>query len=193
MADPVTLAEARIHLRLPTSIDTDEQDEITRIISVATEYAESYTNRLWTTGSRSEFFDAFPVSSDRSKLGLYLPSAKGGITITSVTYYDTDYVQQTLASNLYRLVGAQDRAYLFPAFGELWPTDLANEAKHIEITYSIDGSVSVPASVKQAILLLVGALYEYREDGVIDNAGLALVKAPKGAEDLLNPYRIRIA
>ncbi len=193
MADPVTLAEARLHLRLPTNIDADEQAEITRIISVATEYAESYTNRLWTTGSRTEYFDAFPVSSDRSRLGIYLPSAKGGITITSVTYYDNDFVQQTLASNLYRLVGAQDRAYLFPAFGELWPTEVANEPKHIEVSYTIDGSVSVPASVKQAVLLLVGALYEYREDGVIDNAGLALVKAPKGAEDLLNPYRIRIA
>ena len=39
MADPVTLAEARIHLRLPSTIDSDEQAEITRMISVATEYA----------------------------------------------------------------------------------------------------------------------------------------------------------
>jgi uncharacterized phiE125 gp8 family phage protein len=193
MADPVTLAEARIHLRLPTSIDTDEQDEITRIISAATEYAENYTNRLWTTGNRTEYFDAFPISTDRTRLGLYLPSAKGGITISSVTYYDDNYQQQTLASNLYRVVGATDRAYLFPAMGEVWPTDLSNEPKHIAVTYAIDGTVSVPQSVKQAILLLVGALYEYREDGVIDNAGLALVKAPKAAEDLLNPYRIRLA
>ena len=193
MADPVTLAEARIHLRLPTSIDTDEQDEITRIISAATEYAENYTNRLWTTGNRTEYFDVFPISTDRTRLGLYLPSAKGGITISSVTYYDDNYQQQTLASNLYRVVGATDRAYLFPAMGEVWPTDLSNEPKHIAVTYAIDGTVSVPQSVKQAILLLVGALYEYREDGVIDNAGLALVKAPKAAEDLLNPYRIRLA
>ena len=97
MADPVTLAEARIHLRLPTSIDTDEQDEITRIISAATEYAENYTNRLWTTGNRTEYFDAFPISTDRTRLGLYLPSAKGGITISSVTYYDAvSYTHLTL-------------------------------------------------------------------------------------------------
>ena len=73
------------------------------------------------------------------------------------------------------------------------PTDVANEPDHIAVTYALDGTVGVPAAVKQAILLTVGALYEYREDGVIDNAGLALVKAPKAAEDLLTPYRIRIA
>lgn len=192
MADPVTLAEARIHLRLPSTIDSDEQAEITRMISVATEYAESFTNRSWTTGSKTVYFDAFPAGAERSKLGLYLPG--GNISsITSVTYYDGDYSQQTLAGSAYRLVGAADRAYLFPAMGEVWPTDVANEPKHIAVTYALDGSVDVPASVKQAILLLVGSVYEYREDGVIDNAGLALVKAPKAADDLLTPYKLRVA
>jgi len=192
MADPVTLAEARIHLRLPSTIDSDEQAEITRMISVATEYAESFTNRSWTTGSKTVYFDAFPAGAERSKLGLYLPG--GNISsITSVTYYDGDYSQQTLSGSAYRLVGASDRAYLFPAMGQVWPTDVANEPKHIAVTYALDGSVDVPASVKQAILLLVGSVYEYREDGVIHNAGLALVKAPKAADDLLTPYKLRVA
>ena len=61
------------------------------------------------------------------------------------------------------------------------------------MTYARDGSVSVPGYDKQAILLVMGSLYEYREDGIIYNAGLALVKTPKGADDLLSPYRLRIA
>lgn len=192
MADPVTFAEARLHLRLPSTIDSDEQAEIERMISVATEYAESFTNRVWSTGSKTVYFDAFPLRGSRNKLGLYLPGGKIS-GITSVTYYDSDYAQQTLASSLYRLVGASDLAYLYPAMGEVWPTDVADEPKHVAVTYALDGSVSVPASVKQAILLVMGSLYEYREDGIIDNAGLALVKAPKGADDLLSPYRLRIA
>lgn len=192
MADPVTLAEARLHLRLPSNITTDEQNEITRLISVATEYAEQFTNRLWTTGSRVETFDAFPYSVSRKRQGLYLPG--GNISsITSITYYDANYAQQTLASSEYRLVGAPERATVYPGMGKEWPTDVANEPDHIAVTYALDGTVGVPAAVKQAVLLTVGALYEYREDGVIDNAGLALVKAPKAAEDLLTPYRIRIA
>ena len=192
MADPVTFAEARLHLRLPSTVDSDEQTEIERMISVATEYAESFTNRAWTTGSKTVYFDVFPVRNHRDKLGLYLPGGK--ITsITSVTYYDTDYAQQTLAGSKYRLVGATDRAFLYPAMGEVWPSDATSEPKHIAVTYALDGSVSVPASVKQAILLVTASLYEYREDGIIDNAGLALVKAPKGADDLLSPYRLRLA
>ena len=98
MADPVTLAEARLHLRLPSNITTDEQNEITRLISVATEYAEQFTNRLWTTGSRVETFDAFPYSVERKRQSLYLPG--GNISsITSITYYNAAYAQQTLASS----------------------------------------------------------------------------------------------
>lgn len=193
MADPVTLTEARIHLRLPSNITTDEQDEITRLISAATEYAESYTNRKWTTGSRVQFFDRFPYAHTSRGKALQLPG--GNINaVTSVTYYDTEYVQQTLAAEKYRLIGAPQRSALVPNFGEQWPTDAApNEPDHIAVSYTLDGSVDVPAVVKQAILLTLGALYEYREDGIIDNAGLALVKAPKAAEDLLSAYRIRIS
>ena len=82
MADPVTFAEARLHLRLPSGVDSDEQTEIERMISVATEYAESFTNRAWTTGSKTVYFDVFPVRHHRDKLGLYLPGGK----ITSITY-----------------------------------------------------------------------------------------------------------
>jgi hypothetical protein len=77
--------------------------------------------------------------------------------------------------------------------GEVWPTDAADEPEHLVVTYAVDGTSNIPNSVKQAVLLIVGSLFEYREDGVIDNAGLALVKAPKGADDLLSPYRLRIA
>jgi uncharacterized phiE125 gp8 family phage protein len=193
MADPVTVAEARIHLRLPSNITTDEQDEIGRLISAATEYAENFTNRKWTTGSRVQYFDNFPTQFNARGKALNLPG--GNIeAVTSVTYYDSEYVQQTLATEKYRLIGAPQRAAVVPNFGEQWPTDVAyNEPDHIAVTYTLDGSVDVPSSVKQAILLTVGALYEYREDGVIDNAGLALVKAPKAAEDLLSFYRIRIS
>lgn len=192
MADPVTLAEARVHLRLPSNIDSDEQAEITRMISVATEWVESFTNRAWTSGTKVAYFDAFPSSSIRKNLGLFLPFSKIS-SITSITYYDNDYSQQTVSSSDYRLVNADNRAYVYPAMGGVWPTDVSNEPHHIAVTYAVDGTQNVPSSVKQAVLLIVGSLYEYREDGVIDNAGLALVKAPQAAKDLLSPYRLRIA
>lgn len=192
MSDPVTLAETRLHLRLASDLSSDENAEITRMISVATEYCENFCNRSFTTKTRTAVFDDFPVSWNRKNLGLYLPMGKVS-SITSVVYYTNTFVSTTLAASKYRLVGASDRAHLYPAMGEVWPSDVACEPEHIVVTYVVDGTASVPTSVKQAVLLVVGSLYEYREDGVIDNAGLALVKAPKGADDLLSPYRLRIA
>jgi len=192
MSDPVTLSEARLHLRLPSDLSADENTEITRMISVATEYAENFCNRSFTAKTRTAVFDDFPSSWNRKNLGLHLPMGKVS-SITSVVYYTSAFVATTLDASKYRLVGASDRAHLYPAMGEEWPTDVACEPEHIVVTYSVDGSASVPTSVKQAVLLIVGSLYEYREDGVIDNAGLALVKAPKGADDLLSAYRLRIA
>ena len=192
MSDPVTLSEARLHLRLASDLSSDENTEITRMISVATEYCENFCNRSFTQKTRTAVFDDFPTSLNRKNLGLHLPMGKVS-SITSVTYYTNAYVATTLSSTKYRLVGASDRAHLYPAMGEQWPTDCASEPEHIVVTYVVDGTASVPTSVKQAVLLIVGSLYEYREDGVIDNAGLALVKAPKGADDLLSPFRLRIA
>ena len=192
MSDPVTFTEARLHLRLPSDLDSAETAEITRMISVATEYCENFCNRSFTTGTRTAVFDGFPASWDRKLLGLYLPNGKVS-SITSVVYFTSAFVSTTLAASKYRLVGASDRAHLFPAMGEVWPTDAADEHEHLVVTYAVDGTSNIPNSVKQAVLLIVGSLFEYREDGVIDNAGLALVKAPKGADDLLSPYRLRIA
>jgi|TARA_R110000744_G_scaffold325775_1_gene431623 uncharacterized phiE125 gp8 family phage protein len=192
MSDPVTFQEARLHLRLPSDLDADEAVEILRMISVATEYCENFCNRSFTVGTRTAVFDDFPVSWDRKRIGLYLPHGKVS-SITSLVYYTNAFAATTLNASKYRLVGASDRAHLYPAMGEVWPTDVACEPEHIVVTYAVDGSASVPVSVKQAVLLIVGSLFEYREDGVIDNAGLALVKAPKGADDLLSPYRLRIA
>ena len=192
MANPVTISEARLHLRLPSDLGAEEAVEIERMVSVATEYAENFCNRSFTSDTtRTATFSIFPASLHRHMLGLFLPKGKVS-SITSITYFDTSYAQQTLATNKYRLVDGGNRAHVYPAMGEQWPTDVANEPENIVVTYVV-GETSVPVSVKQAILLVVGSLYEYREDGVIDNAGLALVKAPKGADDLLSPYRQRIA
>ena len=91
MSDPVTFTEARLHLRLPSDLDSAETAEITRMISVATEYCENFCNRSFTTGTRTAVFDGFPASWDRKLLGLYLPNGKVS-SITSVVYFTSAFV-----------------------------------------------------------------------------------------------------
>lgn len=186
MPSPVTVAEAITHLRLTGSENVSERLEIQRMLDAATEYAEQYTRRTWQTKTRSEFYTTFPGSSS---VGMFLPGGPVS-AITSVTYYDSTPTQQTWAGSEYRVVTVGGRSYLFPAFTKTYPTDCGGEPANIEIQFSVGlAAASVPEGVKAAILLIVGSLYEYREDGIVDNAGLAQVEAPVAAKRLLHPYK----
>lgn len=195
MSYPITVPEALDHLRLPTEdVTTPEWLEIERLIAAATEWTESYCKRAWMAGTKTKLFSAFPTAPRLIKSDRHFPLTGGVVSsVDSVTYYDTDYVQQTMSASAYRLVVVNEVSYLYPGMGVDWPTDACDEPKHIEVTYTVgsDNVANTPASVKAAILLFVGSLYEYREEGVIDNSGVALVSAPVAAERLLHPYKLR--
>lgn len=195
---PVTVDEAVEHLRLGPTVDDEEWLSVEQMISAATALAESICSRSWMQTTKTVGYSRFPDSS-WPKTGQYLLLPGGEVSsITSLKYYDTSDppVEKTLGSSLYRLVTGYGLPRVYPAMGESWPTDANScEPDHITITYVVGDNdvLDVPAPVKSAILLIVGSLYEYREDGVIDNAGLALVRAPVAAKDLLHPYKMRIA
>ena len=48
---------------------------------------------------------------------------------------------------------------------------------------SSDGAASVPEAIKQAVLLIIGKMYELREDSVS--------RLPKASEYILEPYRVK--
>ena len=194
MSYPITVPEALDHLRLPTEdVTTPEWLEIERLIGAATEWTESYCKRAWMAGSKTKLFDAFPTTPAIIKCDRFLPLTGGVVsTVDSVTYYDTDFVQQTMDPSGYRLIVTNEVSYLYPGMGQDWPTDACDEPLHIAVNYTVgEASVAdIPASVKAAILLLVASMYENREQGTIDN-GLTVIKAPVAAEHLLHPYKLR--
>ena len=187
MASPVTVDEALVHLRIGIDqADLDDRVEVERMLEAATTLAEKITRRDWQVTTRTEQFDTFPLYDD---VGMYLPGGPVS-SITSITYYDSTPAQQTWSASEYRLVTQGGRSYVLPNFGYYYPSDCAGAKANIVVTYATGlAAANVPDAVKSAILLIVGSLYEYREDGVIDNAGLALVKAPIAAKNLLNPYK----
>jgi len=194
MSYPITVPEALDHLRLPTDdVTTPEWLEIERLIGAATEWTESYCKRAWMTGSKTALFDCFPTTPAYIKSDRNLALTGGVVaSVDSVTYYDTDYVQQTISPSDYRLVVDHEVSKLYPGMGKDWPTDACDEPKHVAVTFTVgEASVaSVPASVKAAILLIVGSLYENREQGSIEQ-GITSVAAPVQAENLLHPYKLR--
>lgn len=81
-------------------------------------------------------------------------------SISSITYYDTDNAQQTLATSVYEL-DAND-GYVRLKYEQEWP-DTAVRWDAVQVNYTLgehEDSTSVPAVAKQAMLLLVGYYFD---------------------------------
>jgi len=175
--EPVSLAEAKLHLR-ETGIDQDGR--IVSLIKAARQYVEVY---LWRTLIETEFdwyLDCFPAE--------FLVPRPPLISVTSIKYVDTAGVEQTLSASLYRVDTASEPARIAPAYGEVWPSIREiNNAVVVRFKAGYgDGPGDVPESIRQAMLLLIGTMYERRETDIV---GAAATVIPFGAVALLAPYR----
>lgn len=152
--EPVTLADAKHQCRVDYG---DDDTLIASMIKSARELAEHRTNRalvtqtcMWVkSGLCGEKID-FPVSPVQS--------------ITSITYLDTNGVQQTLPSSVYALDNTgQGKHSLRLKYGQSWPAVLSQfDAVKITFVAGYGNADAVPSSVKQWILMAVNAFYENR-------------------------------
>ncbi len=184
MANPISAAEASQHLRLGT-LDTAEQDELNAMIDTATAMVEAFCNRPFTAATSTDMFDRFPSSPATP-----LVSYKDIQSLTSISYVDSSYEPQTYTTHRVVNIGGVSR--IFPALGQEWPSDNCELPYNIVVTAQSGDETAVPAPVKSAILLLVGDLYENRENSVTGQ-GLVHVKMSLTAERLLTPYKTRLA
>jgi uncharacterized phiE125 gp8 family phage protein len=151
---PITLAEAKAHCRVNHS---DEDSFITSLISAATEYfdgIDGVLGRALVTQSWRQDYNGF---DDVIRLPLS-PVA----SITSVTYYDADNTQQTLANTVYELKTDSDGPYLALKIDQSWPS-VYNREPSVSVTFVAGtATASVPNRIKNAIKLLVGHWYDNR-------------------------------
>ncbi len=189
-AEPITLAEARLHLRL-TSSDTAEDDLIESLIVAAREHVETYTNRALLTQTWYWKADGFPYSSS-SPIVLPRPPL---VSISSISYVDTSGVTQTWAagSTGYQLVkptGPKAQyARIVPSYQVLYPvTRYQPEAVIVEYVCGYGDETNVPESIIHAMRLLIGHWYENREavDLNAPNAG----EIPLAVPALLGGYTV---
>lgn len=150
--EPVSLAEVKLHSRI--GVDTDDA-LIAMYITSARQLAEQKTGRSLAPRTMARYYDEFPDSIE-------LP--KGPITsVDSLKYLNTIGVLTTLSSALYSLDATQLSSWIVPAYGTTWPSTLTTP-NAVQIQYQVGySSVTIPASIKAWILLMVGTLYENRE------------------------------
>jgi uncharacterized phiE125 gp8 family phage protein len=147
--NPVSLAEAKDHLRVS---GTAEDGYLSTLIAAATEAAQQITRRQFEPATYDLFLDGFPAGP----IGIPLPPLQ---SVESVTYVDPDGSEQTFAEFEADMVNGQ----VLPAYGTFWPAtrDVPN-AVRVRFVAGYPTGES-PFSIRCAILLFVGGLYENRE------------------------------
>lgn len=151
---PIDVALLKEHLRISSS---DQANVLPIYLDAAVAWVETYTGRPL---MRATWRATGPGFYAR----LWLPYAAPLGAVTGVTYYDTANAQQTLASSVYTVPADEEPASLLLASGQSWPSVYDREdAVSVTYTVGVTDAATVPAALRQAVLLLAGHFYENRE------------------------------
>lgn len=182
--EPITLAEAKLHLRIEEA-ETSEDGLITSLIVAAREGAEHETRRALIRQTWELAIDAFPPCA------IQLPKPRL-IDIVSVTYVDAAGDSQVLAPGAYTTDVENEPGFLLPAVDTDWPDtyDTAN-AVRIRFRCGFGAAASdVPDAIKAWMKLRIGALYRHRE-AVVGTVSNEL--AGRFTDRLLDPFVVHTA
>lgn len=159
--EPVTLAEAKMHLRVDHA---DEDAYISARITAVRQAAEHIMQRtiLQTTWQmvRDDFAPALRLEYPRI------------IAVQALEYTDAAGVSQTLDPADYTLDAYSEPGYIVPAPGKSWPTTYG-VVNAVRVTYTAGYGATaetVPAPIRQWILLQLESAYRNR--GAVISSGL---------------------
>lgn len=178
-APVIAIADAKWQLSLT---DNAEDAQIERLIAAAIDHVERYTGLLLSEREVTETFDRFaglrlkawPIASDAA---------------VAISYLDISGATQPQTT--YRLAAAARPALLLPAIGSVWPaTHCGTGSVRATFMAGYVDADAVPASIKQAILLLVRHYYDNRS-AVEVGTSVAAEGLPMGVAMLLSPHRLR--
>jgi len=151
---PVTLAEAKSHLRITSdNTDGDNDAEITQMIKAATEI---YERAAWieiTPKTRTFYLDDWQT--------LIEPQVYPLRSVTTVKYYDADNTLQTLSSS----TGYEVDLQASNPFIEIIETPtLKDRYNAIEIACAVGFTnvAAIPPTITRGLRMLIGDFYEYR-------------------------------
>lgn len=202
--EPVTLADAAAHLRIDAYGSPAEYPEATLIeamISAAREYVEHVSGLTLAAQTLELSARSFAALCRYEGDGVIELRTAPVLGIDSVAYVDADGVTQTMADTDYLLDDAATPPSLHLAYGVTgWPTtrDQPNAAR-IRFTAgygAAGGSPTVdviPFTLRAAVLLMLGHLYDNREETVRGEGGGTLPNPnPLGITALIERHKLRM-
>lgn len=180
--EPLTLAEAKIYLKVD---DSTEDALITSLIVAARQMAENHMGRSLVKTVWESSFDEFPDTDEDSTFELYPCPVSA---INTVKYYDSNNTLQTLASTVYQTDYISEPSRLSLKPGQSWP-DVADRTNAVVINYDAGYGTTaamVPDLIKAGLYLLIGHLYENRQNVVKETVN----ELPIGSRSLFDMYRV---
>jgi len=188
-AEPLTLEEVKLHLRVD---DDDEDNNISLYIRAAREFTESFLGRALVTQTWMLTLDEFPDE----EIKIPLPPLQ---SITQIAYDDTSGIEQIIDPLSYFVDTQSEPGWVVPAGTLTWPTtiDAINSVRvkfvagYAPSTDSPpDLTTNIPYNIKAGMLLIIGNLFENREDNVV---GTIANRIPNGAEYLLRRHKFDLS
>jgi len=177
-SEPVTLAEAKLHVR--QDLDTDDT-LITGLITAAREEVERICWHALLTQTWELVLDRWPAGD---AIELPRPPLQ---SVTSVKYTDSSGAETTWSAANYVVDTDSTPGRIVLAYSVTWPTVVLQPTGGIRVRYVAGwtSAANVPQAIKQALLLLVGHWYENRED----TGKAATDTIARGVADLLRSFR----
>ena len=177
--EPVTTAEAKTHL----AVDDSYYDSmIGDLITAARSQVEDLTGLQMVTATYDLYIDRFP--SGRQAMNI----PKGNLqSVTSITYVDTAGDSQTMAAAKYSVITSRTIGFIEPVYDETWPiARKQSDSVTVRFTAGYGAADDVPQGLKQAVLLLVGSMFENREGTQAGPAGVV----PIAVKSLVNQHSL---
>ncbi|MEL7609497.1 MAG: head-tail connector protein [Bacillota bacterium] len=161
-AEPVSLADAKLHLRAD---GTAEDTLISNLIVAAREHCEDETRRALVEQTIEAYPQAFGDPLPRPPMR----------DVLSVVYKDSSGVEHTLTAGQDYLVDIVHERLVLPP-RKSWPVFEPYPVSPITIQYTA-GYDSLPKTIRQAMLLLIGHWYVNRE--AVGTVGVEIEMAVK--------------
>ncbi|MDI7861266.1 head-tail connector protein [Rhizobiaceae bacterium n13] len=175
LAEPLTLAEAKAHLRLDGS---DEDDLLLPLVKAAREHLERLSGLCLMTQALRLYRDDWPADG-------VIQIARGPVqAIESVTVYDTGGEPVAVSLDGHRLDGASHPARL--TLNQFVNSHAAINGIEIDFVAGFgDAATDVPDMLKRALTMHVAHMFEWR--GAVSMAGQP-AGVPAGYDRLVTPY-----
>jgi uncharacterized phiE125 gp8 family phage protein len=194
----ITVADVEKQIRFDLS---NQSEHIVSLIQTVRENCESITRRALKPVQRTLNLNEFP--GGRGLIEIPNPPLR---SIDSISYLDTDEVEQTLDPTTYKIFfknnfNPAQPSYIAPIYGTSWPVALY-DLDSITITYTcgygtvlnsedVYETIELPKPIRQWMLINIANLYSNPETVIVGNVNrLTKVEIPSIANGLIADYKV---